>query len=130
MSNDHSPTPDDEIPQPGQPMDFNAINWQVLIGMRTTTNEQGQANGMEVAMVATPEVYVPTPQGDRPDKRIAVVHFAQWINDNKEHITALWEPQYAQYMNLRRLTERAPTLKDIGLVDPQGQRFDTGRTTQ
>lgn len=120
MSND-TPTPQDE--QPAAP-DFNAIPWQVLIGIRATTDPSRPHQhiaGLEVQMAAAADVMVDTPAGRRPDKTIESVHFAQWFDRNKEHLVALWRTEYTQYMNLRRLTEREkPAIPGLKIVAPDG----------
>lgn len=113
----------DVQPKGEGPRDFNAEPWQVLIGLRV------EGDRIITAMAATPEVIMPTRAGDRPDKRNAAVFFAQWLERNMEGLQKMVMTEYAQYMNILRLTS-ASTNKppELGLVDPEGKRLSSGTT--
>lgn len=124
MSNDTTPPQDQATGQQPAPLDFNATAWHVLVGIRDTSdpaNPSDLTSGLMFGMACTPEVMEDSPQGPRPDKTNEAVHFAQWLDSNKEHLVALWRTEYAQYMNLRLLTmRREPGLK---LVSASGEKL-------
>ena len=107
------------------PQDFNSQPWQVLIGIRATSdpaNPSDMTQGLFIDMAVAAEVMQDSPHGPRPDKTNQAVHFAQWFNRNKAHLAALWRTEYTQYMNLRlvaigKKASEGPALK---LVDPRG----------
>lgn len=112
-------TPDDNTPaQPEAPAPFQDQPWQVLIGLRATTDPatpSDMSSGLLFGMTATADVMEQTAAGLRPDRTNEAVHFAQWFDRNKEHIVALWRTEYAQYMNLRMATRRGvPGLRVVG----------------
>ncbi len=107
-----------------QPASFHAQPWQVLIGIRSASDPANPSNmteGLIIDMVASAEVMQDSAQGPRPDKTVEAVHFAQWFNQNKAHLVALWRTEYVQYMNLRRLSERGvPGLRVVGANEVPG----------
>jgi hypothetical protein len=128
--NDHSQdNPQQDSKAPEGPRPFSDEPWQVLVGIRQRTDADPMPNphGVIVGMSATPEVFVPTAHGDRPDKTIAAVHFGIWLDKHLPKLMGLWEVEYAQYMNLAR---RSPVGRppELALVDTQGQRLSTGTT--
>jgi hypothetical protein len=120
MSND---TPANDEPQAAP--DFNAESWTVLIGVRTATDPRQPGDmtpGLLFGMAATPEAMEQSKFGPRPDRSNEAVHFAQWLDEHKQHLVALWRPTYTQYMSLRVLSERGiPGLRVVGADEaPKG----------
>ena len=122
MSNDPETTP---RAANDAPPDFNATPWQILIGVMAASDPANPSNmteGLMIDMVAADSVMQNTPQGPRPDKTNEAVHFAQWFNQNKQHLVALWRTEYVQYMNLRMLTMNQPK-SPIQLVGADGSKL-------
>jgi hypothetical protein len=114
-------------PEPPQARAFDQERWLILVGLRQ--REEGDPrvahpfpNDITLGMAITPEAVVPTAAGDRPDKSIPSVHFAQWLDRNWPVLFRLWEVEYAQYMNLARRSEvgKPPALR---LVGSDGERL-------
>jgi hypothetical protein len=100
--------------------DFNSVPWQILIGIKTDETRPSIAGKVDIQMAITPEVVLPS----GPDKSQPAVHFANWLDSNKNALLSIWSTEYAQYMNLRRRDTAAVIQKaDVGLVDPTGKHL-------
>jgi hypothetical protein len=118
MSEDTN-TPADAPAANDAPREFSSEPWHVLIGMRMDGAK------LLVGMAATPEIVLPP--DNRPDKTNFAVYFSQWLDKHMPALQAMVATEYAQYMNLRRMTEPKPGAS-LGLVDPRGERLSTGTT--
>ncbi len=112
------------------PQDFSSVQWQVLIGLKAPGDKpapaaRGAEHGVEYGITADAPVFVPTPKGNRPDRTIPAVHFAQFLDENMPALLSMWATQYAQYMSLVRLTAPKKPGGHLALVDTQGKRLST-----
>jgi hypothetical protein len=121
----------DQTDQPEE-KGFEETAWHTMIGIQTPPGLTG-AGTLHIRAVVTPTAIIPGP-GDtqEPDKTIPAVHFTQWFERNKGHLVAMWEVEYAQYMNLRRMSLplQEPGPPALALVDVEGQRLGSNDTTQ
>lgn len=101
--------------------DFNTQRWHVLIGIRPATDPTNPSDMREGLLIQLAGAAESMDAQGRPDKTNEAVHFAQWLDRNKDALVQLWRTEYVQYMNLRKLSERGvPGLRVVGADEAPG----------
>jgi hypothetical protein len=113
-----------DSPPANEADDFNKAPWHALVGIMSG-DTIATAGDMRIQVMLDARGMVPDGKGNSvPDKTIAAVHFADWLERNKQSIVNLWQVEYTQYMNMKRMTAPKPGA-NLSLVDKTGQRLGT-----